>query len=195
MVDLRAAVASDLGQPGGVQRIPAALDRELHALSLRVSRGLELDARRVAEWILADVGLAGPVPVARERITAAVGAELATLAAARGEPDRCLLLTATGAIGRVAGPGAFACLDALGADPDAHRRPMIPPLGLAVSPACFALWRRRAGSLATVRRWLRTVTREIDSQLRAELAGCLADLEQAVATVASDAIDHGMLLR
>jgi hypothetical protein len=167
---------------GDPAALPAALDIELHALSLRTSEALDRAARasvravfeHVVDGPLADHVLARVATAVRRQIDL---------------DERTLLLTATAGVATVVGCGdALSCTGIAGSA-------LLPPIGVAVSGNCHLMWRYRGvPDKAEGRRWLRQAVQSLERELDRAVTERFALLTEAVEALAADAIDHGVLL-
>ncbi|GIJ52148.1 hypothetical protein Val02_90340 [Virgisporangium aliadipatigenens] len=167
---------------GDPAALPAVLDIELHALSLRTSEALDRAARagvravfeHVVDGPLADHVLARVATAVRRQVDL---------------DDRTLLVTATAGVAAVAGCGhALSCTGIAGSA-------LLPPIGVAVSGNCHLMWRYRGvPDKAEGRRWLRQAVQSLERELDRAVAERFALLREAIEALAADAIDHGVLL-
>jgi hypothetical protein len=190
----------ELGSGKGCPELPHVLDRELHALSVRTTRQLRADTREVIGAVFAELLDAAPDEVILARVAAAARRAVDSLRDDGRDRDHALLLTATSAVATVAGATAVDNLSAVGgAEPPDQ---VLPSLGIALNASCYALWQPKTApggppkhaDKKDCRRWLQHALREIEVEVGHELGGRYAALRQALVIIASDAVDHGVLL-
>jgi hypothetical protein len=188
----------ELGTGQGCPELPYVLDRALHGLSVRVTRQLEADTAAVIERVFTLLLDRPPTAAVLARIKAAARRTVDTLADDEHARDRALLLTTTSAVATLTGPAATDGLSALGRPEPAVR--VLPGVGIALNASCYQMWQPRAGVAARgtekkdCRRWLQQALRAVEVEMARELAGRFEDLRQALAIIAADAVDHGVLL-
>src|SRR6185437_4918872 len=188
----------ELGTGQGCPELPYVLDRALHGLSVRVTRQLEADTAAVIERVFTLLLDQPPTAAVLARIKAAARRTVDTLAEDEHARDRALLLTTTSAVATLTGPAATDGLSALGRPEPADR--VLPGVGIALNASCYQMWQPRAGVAARgtekkdCRRWLQQALRVVEVEMARELAGRFDDLRQALAIIAADAVDHGVLL-
>lgn len=188
----------ELGTGQGCPELPYVLDRSLHGLSVRVTRQLEADTAAVIERVFTQLLAQPPTAGVLARITAAARRTVDTLAVDDDARDRALLITTTSAVARLVGPAATDSLSALGRPEPADR--VLPGLGIALNSSCYQLWQPRpavpprATEKKDCRRWLQQALRVVEVEMARELAARFDDLRQALAIIAADAVDHGVLL-
>jgi hypothetical protein len=162
--------------------LPAVLDIELHALSLRVTAALDAAARDLVRAVF-DAVVEGRLGEAElVRVTTAVWRQL-------DPDDRTLLITATAGVAAVA--GAADSLSATGlAAPT-----LLPPICVAVSGNCHLMWQYRGvPDRAEARRWVHQAAAALRQSVGGVLDARFAALAEAVDALAADAVDHGVLL-
>jgi hypothetical protein len=176
----------EIGSGHGCAGLPGALDRELHALSVRLTRALDRAARHVAGRVFGALLDAEPDPAVLRRIAAAVRREM-------GGEDRVLLLTATSGAAVLSGPAALAGLSAVAVP--AAEPPVFGALAIGLTAGCFLYWQRRTSTdKQACRYWLQQVVHVVEVELQRELNQRFADLREAIAAIAADTVDHGVLL-
>jgi hypothetical protein len=163
-------------------RLPAVLDTELHALSLRLTAALDAAARDLVDAVF-DTVVEGRLGEAeRVRVTTAVWRQL-------DPDDRTLLVTATAGVAAVA--GAADSISATGLTSPT----LLPPICLAVSGNCHLTWHYRGvPDRAEARRWLHQAIGAVHRSVDAVLDARFAALAEAVEALAAEAVDHGVLL-
>jgi hypothetical protein len=177
--DLDALLARCTPDPG---LLPAVLDIELHALSLRVTAALDAAARDLVRAVFGAVvdGRLGEAELVR--VTTAVWRQL-------DPDDRTLLITATAGVAAVA--GAADSLSATGLTAPT----LLPPIYVAVSGNCHLMWRYRGvPDRADARRWVQQAAAGLRQSVGGVLDARFAALAEAVEALAADAVDHGVLL-
>jgi hypothetical protein len=177
--------AQEISSGRGCAGLPSALDRELHALSVRLSRALDLAAHDIAGQVFGAVLDAPPSAAVLRRIMAAAGRAMGAV------EGRVVLVTATSGAALLSGRAAMASLSAVPAVDGAPP----PAVGVGLTAGCFLLWQQRAGAdKRDCRRWLRRAVQVLEVELERELNQRFADLREALAAVAADTVDHGVLL-
>jgi hypothetical protein len=162
--------------------LPAVLDIELHALSLRLTAALDAAARELVRAVFGAVveGRLGEAELVR--VTTAVWRQL-------DPDDRTLLITATAGVAVVA--GAADSLSATGLTAPT----LLPPICLAVSGNCHLMWQYRGvPDRAEARRWLHQAAAAVRGSVATALDARFAALAEAVEALAAEAVDHGVLL-
>jgi hypothetical protein len=174
---------------GGCAGMPAALDRELHALSLRSADRVDSAITEITRKVLAHV-LAGE---AGDDVLCRVAAALRDRIE-EDHPDlaRVLLVTSTsGAVAAV--PGASAA-GALGAYQTPTWPGVLPPLGVGLSASCYQKWRDEKADADAARAWLRDAVRGTEQELWRAIAERSEVVRQVLSGLVGDAVDHGLLL-
>jgi hypothetical protein len=174
----------------GCGRLPHVFDRELHALSVRTTAAIEETATEIMRRVFREILDGAPDDAALARIRRAT--RRALVAADGGAPDwdRILLVTATSGVAVTAGRGAVASLAAV--RPRPLDQELLPPIGVALSAGCYSMW--RGADRAACRAWLHQAIRALEVNLERERAQRFDHLRDALAAVAADTIDHGVLL-
>jgi hypothetical protein len=171
--------------------LPPLLDRELHALSVRLTRRLEADAAAATTGLCAE--LTGDVP--EREVLASVFSAVRDAVESEEDtrPPRVLLVTTTAGLAAVTGQAAVDILAVL--RPSTMPQPLLAPIGVAVNPSCYDLWRRRdpTGS-ARCHSWLERALRAVSTGVHDDLNQRYDELRQALGVIAADAVDHGVLL-
>jgi hypothetical protein len=176
----------------GCEGLPAALDREMHALSLRTVAECDAAADRVLDEMLTLVLGEPPVAGVRRRVTIAVRRGFADDSDDGGELERVLLITSTAGVAAVTGDGAVTALAAYDTDPGWA---VLPPLGLGLSGACYQHWRSPVNSDPNrARSWLQHAIRGVELDLLKEVSRRFEMLHRSFGGVIAEAIDHGILL-
>jgi hypothetical protein len=109
--------------------------------------------------------------------------------------ERALLLTTTSGVAVMTGPGTAASLSATG-QPEPPGT-ILAPIAIALTAPCYSMWARRPASgpdKKECRRWLQQALRVVEVEIDRELTDRFADLQQTLALIAADAVDHGVLL-
>jgi hypothetical protein len=191
----------ELGSGKGCPELPRVLDRELHALSVRTTRLLHADTQEVIGAVFGSLLDTPPDELVLARIAAAARRAVDSLGDDERERDRALLVTTTSGVAALTGAGALDSLSAVGeAGEDAGR--VLSPLGIGLNAGSFAMWQPKLApggppklpDKKDCRRWLQHALREIEVEIGHELGERYAELGQALAIIAGDAVDHGVLL-
>jgi hypothetical protein len=130
-----------------------------------------------------DAALARIRRVTRRAVEAADGG--------RPEWDRILLVTATSGVAVTTGRGVVASLAAVAPRPLADE--LLPPIGVGLSAGCYSMW-RGGDDRKQCRGWLQQAIRVLETDLERERAQRFNQLREALVVVATDTIDHGVLL-
>jgi hypothetical protein len=177
---------------GGCPALPHAFDRELHAVSLRATRLLDAAATALVRRVFTAVLDAEPGPAALARIGVAVRRAAEQAGDPDREWDRVLLLTATAGVAVTSGAGVLTGLGAVG---ERARPAVLPPLAVALSAGCYHLWQDKPNAdRKRCRAWLQQALVAVERELDRELTERFTVLAAAVAAVATDTVDHGVLL-
>ncbi|NJC73696.1 hypothetical protein HC031_28835 [Planosporangium thailandense] len=188
---IRLRCAREINRSDGCARLPYVIDRELHALSVRATRTVDDSATAIMRTVFGTILVAPPDGAAVERVRRAT--RRAILAADGGAPewDRALLVTSTGGVAVTAGHGAVAGFAAVGSRPAGDE--LLPPIGAALSANCYG---GQPGNTdrGRCRDWLDHTVEALEVELGRELAERFAYLREALAVVAADTVDHGVLL-
>ncbi|WP_326560682.1 hypothetical protein [Micromonospora sp. NBC_01796] len=176
---------------GGCRALPGALDRELHALSLRAVAESDLGVERILTETLTRVFGQPPDEAVRRRVAVAVRWGFAEDRGGR-ELARVLLVTSTGGVATVTGARA---VQALAAYPGELGGTVLPPIGAGLSGGCYQHWRNPANAdTPKGRSWLQRALREVELELARELTRRFKAVQVSLGTVLNDAVDHGILL-
>jgi hypothetical protein len=192
----------ELGSGKGCPELPRVLDRELHALSVRSTRQLDHDTREVILGIFGELLDAPPDEFVLDRIAAAARRAVDTLRDDGRERDRALLVTTTSAVAALAGSGALDSLSAVGWTGAEEAGRVLSPLGVGLNASSYAMWQPKLSPTGSAklpdkkdcRRWLQHALREVEVEVGHELGERYGELRQALAIIAGDAVDHGVLL-
>ena len=175
----------ELGSGRGCAAVPHVLDRELLALSTRTNRLFDTAANALLHRVFGAILDSGPDPAVLARVRQAVRRCLDD----EGSQERTLQLTATSGVATTPGTGAGV------AGPGEFAGTVLPTVGIALTAGCYQMWQQRGSAdKKECRRWLQQAIRAVEAELQRDLTRRFADLRRAVATVASDAVDHGVLL-
>ncbi|WP_139307126.1 hypothetical protein [Micromonospora pattaloongensis] len=189
--DVRLRIERQLDFGAGPTGLPAVLDRELHALSLRAAAEGDAAVERLIQQTLADVLAEPPDEGVRRRVVAGVRRGLAEDAAAR-DLARVFLVTATGGVAVVAGAEAVAGLAAYPSDLGAQ---VLPEIGLGLSGGCYLRWRNSDDADAEAgRAWAQRALHAVEHELLRETGRRFGALRDALAVLLAEAVDHGILL-
>jgi hypothetical protein len=185
----------ELGSGQGCPELPYVLDRALHAMSVRASRQLEADTAAVIEQVFTLLLDKPPSPPVLRRIVASARRTVETLQGEDRERDRALLITATSAVATLTGSAAVDSLSAIGL-PDSPDR-VLPAIAVGLTASSYQAWQPKESKLPEkkdCRRWVQQALRAVEVEVGRELARHYGDLQQALAIIAADAVDHGVLL-
>lgn len=168
-----------------------ALDREMHAVSLRAVAECDAAVDRILDDALTQVLGEPPPEGVRRRVALAVRQEVAAEGGA-SDPARVLLVTSTGGVATITGTGAVTALAAYREEAD---RAVLPPLGVGLSGACYQYWAApdRADPGHT-RGWLQQAVRGVELELLAEVSRRFEALRRSLSALLTEAVDHGILL-
>ncbi|WP_329107887.1 hypothetical protein OG792_05335 [Micromonospora sp. NBC_01699] len=176
---------------GGCRALPAALDRELHALSLRAVAESDRGVERILTETLTRVFGEEPDEAVRRRVAVAVRWGIAEERGGR-ELARVLLVTSTGGVAAVTGAQA---VSALAVYPGELGGLVLPPIGAGLSGGCYQHWRGPANAdTPKARSWLQRALREVELELARELTRRFEAVQVSLGTVLGDAVEHGILL-
>ncbi|WP_238012049.1 hypothetical protein KZZ52_54555 [Dactylosporangium sp. AC04546] len=193
----------ELGSGKGCPELPHVLDRELHALSLRTTRQLHADTREVIAAVFGELLDVPPDETVLRRIATAARRAADTLRDDDRERDRALLVTTTSAVAALTGAAAVDSLSAVsGADWTDTPDRVLAAIGIGLNASCFAMWQPKLApggppklpDKKDCRRWLQHALREVEVEVGHELSERYTELRQALAIIAGDAVDHGVLL-
>jgi hypothetical protein len=189
-----AAVQQDFSERIGAGRgetltgLPDALDTELQALSVELSRELESTFAQVAETVLAQVFDVNERAAMLGQLNATLRHTLAAAPPRDGSGDNMLIALSAGGVAFMAGRGAI-----LGMSVFAVGGLLIPVagLGLGLAAGGYVLWRRRVQTdRQQARVWLRDVLGEARAALADEIANRFTDLQYALSVAVDDAIER-----
>jgi GTP-binding protein EngB required for normal cell division len=188
---IHARCVPETSDESGCTRLAHVFDRELHALSIRATTTLEAAATTVMRSVFGEILESQPDEAALARVRRAT--HRAMESAEGGEPQRyrVLLVTATSGVAVTAGRGAVASLAAV--PPRSLEDALLPPIGIGLSAGCYAAW-RSCGADRVCRGWLQRAIQVLEGSLERECARRFDRLRDALVAVATDTIDHGVLL-
>jgi hypothetical protein len=171
--------------------LPDALDREMHALSLRAVAECDAAVDRLLVDSATQVFGDAPDEGVRRRISGGVRRNLADDRSAR-DLDKVLLITSTAGVATVAGGGAVA---GLAAYPTEGGLTILPVVGVGLAGGCYIQW-RAAGHADTnrARSWAQRSIRSVELELLREVSRRIEATHKALAGVLAEAVDHGILL-
>jgi len=175
-------------------QLPARLDRELLAFSMRVTAALRAAADAVIRVALARVVTEQPDPRTLGRVRAALRRRIVEYDRPRGEPewDHALLVTRTAAVAVLSGDGSFA---GVAAHVGEREQPVLAPVGFALTASCYGLWPEPAARGGVRPRvWLERAVAAVQRELSRELSRQLDDLQRGLTELIADGIDHGLML-
>jgi len=197
LANIHLRVVQDIVFGAGHAGLPAALDLEVHALSLRAVAECDAVVDKLVDDAATQVFGEAPDEGVRRRIAAAVRRGFADDLGAR-DLDKVLLVTSTAGVAAVAGPGAVA---ALAAYPVVPGRTVLPSLGVGLSGGCYLHWRGAATSETSkaaeankARSWLQRAIRGIELELLRETSRRIEAVQRALSATLAEAVDHGILL-
>jgi hypothetical protein len=188
---IHARCVQDTNSQDGCARLAYVFDRELHALSLRATRSVDEAATAIMRKVFGEILEGPPDQAAVERIRRAT--RRAVEVAESGTPawDRALLVTSTAGVAVTAGHGAVASLAAV--EPGPIWDELLPPMGVGLSANCYSA-RHRGSDRSRCRGWLQQTVHTLEIDLGREMARRFEYLREALAVVAADTVDHGVLL-
>ncbi|MGN9912180.1 hypothetical protein ACTMTJ_32030 [Phytohabitans sp. LJ34] len=175
----------------GSAGLPDALDREMHAVSLRAVAECDAAVDRILDDALTQVLGGIPPEGVRRRVALAVRREVAAEGGA-SDPARVLLVTSTGGVATITGTGAVTALAAYREEAD---RAVLPPLGVGLSGACYQYWAAPERSdPGHTRSWLQQAVRGVELELLAEVSRRFEAVRRSLSALLTEAVDHGILL-
>lgn len=168
-----------------------ALDREMHAVSLRAVAECDAAVDRILDGALTQVLGEIPPEGVRRRVALAVRRDVAGEGGA-SDPARVLLVTSTAGVATITGTGAVTALAAYREEID---RAVLPALGIGLSGACYQYWAApdRADQGHT-RSWLQQAVRGVELELLAEVTRRFEAVRRSLSALLTEAVDHGILL-
>jgi hypothetical protein len=178
----------DTGRGGTLNGLPEALDTELQAVSVELSRRLEDTFAQVGEKVLASVFDETERAEMLGRLNATLRHALAAGPPRDGSGDNMLIALSAGGIAFMAGRGAM-----LGVSMFAAGGLLVPVagIGLGLAAGGYVLWRRRVQTdRQQARVWLRDVLGEARAALTDEIANRFTDLQYALSVAVDDAIER-----
>jgi hypothetical protein len=191
LADVHARCEQEVVFGGGCAGMPAALDREMHALSLSAAEQVDAAITEIIRQLLGHV-LDESEPPHDDVLGRVAGALRQRIEEDRPDLSRVLLVTSTrGAVAAVAGAPAAAALAAYqtGTWPKT-----LPPLGVGVSASCYQRWRDEKADADTALGWLRDAVGGTELALRPVLGERFEVVRQVLGGLVGDAVDHGLLL-
>jgi hypothetical protein len=186
-IDLRCV--QETGSEDGCARLAYVFDRELHALSVRATRTVDEAATSIMRKVFGEILGGAPDRAAVARIRRATRRVVEAGDSGAPDWDRALLVTSTAGVAVTTGRGAAASLAAV--EPRPATDELLPAIGVGLSAGCYSA-RHRDGDRC--RGWLRQTVRTLETDLGRELAQRFECLREALAVVAADTVDHGVLL-
>ena len=182
------------GRGEEIRGLPQQVDQALHALSVRLSRDLEVRFHRVGEQVLAQVFQPDELRFVLSRLNATLRHALASKPRREGGgPDNMMIAMSAGGMAFMAGRGAMAGASALGAGALVGGGLLIPfaGLGLGLAAGGFILYRRRVQTdRQQARVWLREVVADARAALADEITQRFTDLQYALTLALDDAIER-----
>jgi hypothetical protein len=191
LTEIHARCVRETNSPGGCARLASLVDRELHALSVRTTRTVDEAATSIMRRVFGEILAGAPDQAAVERIRRATRRAVEVSDSGLPEWDRVLLVTSTAGVAVTEGRGTVASLAAVG--PPAVDDQLLPPIGVALSAGCYSVLRGDADG-TRCRDWLHKTIQALEADLRREVAERITYLREALAVVAADTVDHGVLL-
>jgi len=175
----------------GSAGLPDALDREMHAVSLRAVAECDAAVDRILDDALTQVLGEIPAEGVRRRVALAVRRDVAGEGGA-SDPARVLLVTSTGGVATITGTGAVTALAVYREEAD---RAVLPPLGVGLSGACYQYWAApdRADPGHT-RTWLQQAVRGVELELLSVVSRRFEAVRRSLGGLLTEAVDHGILL-
>jgi hypothetical protein len=201
LANIHVRCVQQIGSGAGCGRLAYVFDHELHGLSARTTRLVDSVADILMRDVFTEILESPPDQVALARIRRAARRALASGAGDTpdGETpvavpvwDRILLVTATAAVAATSGHGAVASLAAV--PPPPLSETLLPPFAIGLSAVCYGMWQQKAPDRKQCQGWLQQAIRVLEIELQRELTERFNELRQALTVVATDAIDHGVLL-
>jgi hypothetical protein len=183
----------DAARGPGLAALPQALDTELQAVAVALSRDLEVTFRQVGEKVLAEVFGPDELAAVLSRLNATLRHALAAAPPRESPADNVLIALSAGGIAFLAGRGAMLGASALGAGGLAAGGLLVPVagLGLGLAAGGYVLWRRRVQSdRQQARAWLRDVLAEVRAALADEISYRFTDLQYALSVAVDDAVER-----
>jgi hypothetical protein len=175
----------------GCPGLPDVLDREVHALSLATVAECDAAVARILDETATRVFGEPPDDGVRRRVVAAVRQGFADHHDAR-DLDRVLLITSTGGVATVTGPGAVTALPAYRGAADIS---LLPPVGVGLAGGCYQLWRHPGrDNPAKARSWLQRALRDVELELSREMIRRFEAVRSSLTALMAEAVDHGILL-
>jgi hypothetical protein len=169
-------------------------------MSVQASRQLEDDTAAVIEHVFTLLLDKPPSAPVLRRILASARRTVEMMQGDERDRERALLITTTSAVAALTGSAAVDSLSAIGL-PDSPER-VLPAIAVGLTASSYQMWQPKASNGAApkqpekkdCRRWLQQVLRAVEVEVGRELARHYGDLQQALAIIAADAVDHGVLL-
>ncbi|WP_377248735.1 hypothetical protein [Phytohabitans kaempferiae] len=175
----------------GTAGLPDALDREMHAVSLRAVAECDAAVDRILDDALTLVLGEIPQEGVRRRVALAIRKDVAGDGGA-SDPARVLLVTSTGGVATITGAAAVIALAAYRSEAD---RAVLPPLGVALSGACYQYWAAPDRSdPGHARTWLQQAVRGVELELLSEVTRRFEAVRRSLGSLLGEAVDHGILL-
>jgi hypothetical protein len=198
LANIHLRCVQDIVFGSGCAGLPSTLDQELHALSVTGTYEIDAAITEILRQVLARVLTQPPYEPILGRVAAALRRRLEEDGP---ELDRVMLITSTGGVAMVSGPGALGCLGAYetyaagaGAG-DRANTAVLPPLGIGLSASCYQLWRNEEKSdQDRARSWLQLAVRGTELELQRLLAERFDAVHLVVFSLVAEAVDHGLLL-
>lgn len=185
---------AEKGSGADLKKLPYELDRELYALSVRLSSELEHRFRVIGQKILSQVFTQQELNYVLRRLNARLRATLASKPGrdATGSSDNSLVVMSAFSTGR----GLYSLASAGGASLGATALAggiVVPVVGvgLGLAAGAFMLWRRKVqANRQHAKQWLREVLGEARSGLSDEIQQRFIDLQTALTLALDEAIER-----
>ena len=178
----------DTGRGTTLSTLPDALDTELQAVAVDLSRSLETTFEQLGERVLAEVFDADERAAMLGRLNATLRHTLAAAPPRDGSGENLLIALSAGGIAFMAGRGAI-----LGASVLAVGGLLVPVagIGLGLAAGGYVLYRRRVQTdRQQARTWLRDVLGEARAALADEIAHRFTDVQYALSVAVDDAVER-----
>jgi hypothetical protein len=189
LANLHQRCVQDIVFGGGCAGMPAALDRELHALSLGGADRVDIAITELTRTVLAHVLAAEAEHDVLRRVTDALRDRIE-----EDHPDLARVLLVTSTSGAVAAVPGTSAAGALAAYQTASWPSVLPPLGAGLSASCYQKWRDEKADADAAQAWLRAAVRGTEQELWRALSERFDVVRQVLNGLVADAVDHGLLL-
>ncbi|WP_432967887.1 dynamin family protein [Dactylosporangium sp. CA-233914] len=185
----------DKGGRGGLQELPAELDKALYALSVRLSHDLEFRFRKVGERVLAQVFSPHELQHVLRGLNARLRHALGTKPRREQSGDGAMVVMSSAGMAMMAGrlPGMLGGASALGAVGLAGAGLVLPVvgIGLGLAAGAYMIFKRKSmADKVQARTWLREVLGEARAALSDEIMHRFTDLQYALTLALDEAIER-----